>query len=233
MEERNYQQEEINLVDLLNIMKRNRFFIAMFLVLGIVCGILMSIVQWVKNPVVNEYKAAVTVELKNADDRSNQTEVFRNIAMSTELLEMSASKLNINSGMFKVEVQKSSIPNQFDVVVLGPDQKQAVSLVSEIVSTTNVMLQDAMPMGTNQVVENARAFGSPSKISKDINVELNIVIGAILGLMTGALMVFVVRFIQSRVVSIEEIEDILGVPVLVEIVSDEHLDFISKLTKVR
>ena len=233
MEERNYQQEEINLVDLLNIMKRNRFFIAMFLVLGIVCGILMSIVQWVKNPVVNEYKAAVTVELKNADDRSNQTEVFRNTAMSTELLEMSASKLNINSGMFKVEVQKSSIPNQFDVVVLGPDQKQAISLVSEIVSTTNVMLQDAMPMGTNHVVENARAFGSPSKISKDINVELNIVIGAILGLMTGALMVFVVRFIQSRVVSIEEIEDILGVPVLVEIVSDEHLDFISKLTKVR
>ena len=132
MEERNYQQEEINLMDLLNIMKRNRFFIAMFLVLGIVCGILMSIVQWVKNPVVNEYKAAVTVELKNADDRSNQTEVFRNIAMSTELLEMSASKLNINSGMFKVEVQKSSIPNQFDVVVLGPDQKQAISLVSEI-----------------------------------------------------------------------------------------------------
>lgn len=233
MEERNYQQEEINLVDLLNIMKRNRFFIAMFLVLGIVCGILMSIVQWVKNPVVNEYKAAVTVELKNADDRSNQTEVFRNIAMSTELLEMSVSKLKINSGMFKVEVQKSSIPNQFDVVVLGPDQKQAISLVSEIVSTTNVMIQEAMPMGTNQVVENARAFGSPSKISKDINVELNIVIGAILGLMTGALMVFVVRFIQGRVVSIEEIEDILGVPVLVEIVSDEHLDFISKLTKVR
>lgn len=233
MEERNYQQEEINLVDLLNIMKRNRFFIAMFLVLGIVCGILMSIVQWVKNPVVNEYKAAVTVELKNADDRSNQTEVFRNIAMSTELLEMSVSKLKINSGMFKVEVQKSSIPNQFDVVVLGPDQKQAISLVSEIVSRTNVMIQDAMPMGTNQVVENARAFGSPSKISKDINVELNIVIGAILGLMTGALMVFVVRFIQGRVVSIEEIEDILGVPVLVEIVSDEHLDFISKLTKVR
>lgn len=233
MEERKYQQEEINLMDLLNIMKRNRFFITVFLGLGIVFGILMSTVQWMKNPVVNEYKAAVTVELKNADERSNQTEVFRNIAMSTELLEKSLSKLKINSGMFKVEVQKSSIPNQFDVVVLGPDQKQAISLVSEIVSRTNVMIQDAMPMGTNQVVENARAFGSPNKISKDINVALNIVIGAILGLMTGALMVFVVRFIQGRVVSIEEIEDILGVPVLVEIVSDEHLDFISKLTKVR
>lgn len=233
MENRINENEEIELLEIIEIIRKNIYFIITFIVAGILMGLILSGVQIVTDPVEYRYKAMVTLELVNKSEMQNQPQTILHVMESNSILETSMTKLKINNGSYTVETAASTKPNQFDVIVEGPNQNLTAQLADEVVTQGRAIVSPAISMSRNSMVEKARVVGNPVPVSKNINIVLNAIIGAILGIMIGVMLIFIVRYMGGKVHTTADLERALGAKVMGVIPNREAEKKYIKFIRVR
>lgn len=214
MENKITEYEEFDLREIKEVIKKNKCFIFTSIVVGILLGFIASGAQRLSNPVIYTYQAKTTLELTNGSEMKNQPQLLLYIIESKDVLVSSMAKLKITSGTYVVDTAVSTKPNQFDVIVEGPNKDVSIKLADEVVAQSREIASEAVIMSRNSVVEKATVFGNPIQNSKKINLLLNIMIGTILGTVGGFFLIFSGHYMGGKVHTTSELEKALGTKVI-------------------
>lgn len=233
MENNIHEYEEISLQEIIGMLWKNRYFIATFLAAGLLLGLIFSGIKVIQNPVEYRYQAKATVELINGAEMQNQPQTMLHVMKSRSILEDAMGKLKISNGDYEVTTDASSKPNQFDIMVEGPDREHVVSLVNEIVAQGRAIAAPAMTLSSNAIIENGHISGSPVEISKGVNIVLNVMISLVLAGMLSVFLIFAIRYMSGKIYSKDEVEQILGTKVMTSIPFEGTNKRYEKFLKVR
>ena len=233
MEDRINEYEEISFREIFGVIHKNIPFIISFVIVGLLVGGIISGLRIMQNPVQYRYQAKATIELVNSHGRTNQDQAVLNVLRSTAIFENAARDLEINASDYKLDVSNSIIPDQYDVIIEGPDEKQAVRLVNQVVSRTYYITSNAIFMTRNNIVENGHIPGEPIEVSKNVNIILIVGATTVFAGILSIFLIFFIRYMDGKVHSQKDVEKLLKTKVLASIPIDDRTSKIKKFISVR
>lgn len=217
MENTAVRHEEISFKETIRTFWNNRFFITTFVLAGLVIGLIVSLIQIKQNPVTYRYQAKAILELKNQYGMTKQPQIYLAAIESKSLLEVASKKLDIDSKKYSVKTAYSYIPDNYNILVEGPDKEKITPLANEIISQVQDMALKSMDMNENRIVENAVVFGIPTTVSEPVNVILNLILSIMVAGMLSIFLIYAVRYMRGSVSSKNEAEKILKTKVLTDL----------------
>jgi len=233
MENTVYEYDEISLQEIIGVLWKNKYFIASFLSVGLLLGLIFSGIRIIQDPVEYLYKAKATIELVDEREMSNQPQTMLRVMESSAILEEAMKNLKITNRSYVVRTDNSIKPNYYDVIVEGPDKEIAVNFVNEIVALGRATVKPAIQMGKNTIINNGYIYGNPIVISKGVNVTLNVIISMIFAGMISVFIIFVIRNMSGKIYTKDEVEKILGSKVLATIPNEDENNKYKKFFQVR
>ena len=225
--------EEISLQDILGILGKNRYFIIMFIIAGLLIGLLISYYQILQNPVEYYYTGKVTLELSNSFQRTNQPQTLLHVVKSTTVLKDSMDEVGIEGGNYTISTVHGTEEDQYDILLTGPGREQVVKLVDEVVSKARSITAGSIHLLKNSIIEDGHIVDSPIKVSKDINIPLNISVSGVVAGMASVFLIFLIRYLSGKVYSKDDVERLLNTKVLSTIAINKNENRLAKFFKVR
>lgn len=207
----------MTLLELLHLLRKHlKLVIALPIVFAIACGVVTLFMP-------NQYTASTTMYVlsKNADNKSgnaysdlNAGQLLSNdvasIAKSSEVKSAVANSLGTSLSSYDVKVDNSTTTRVITLSVTGPDPQAAANIANAYVQNISSTAQSVMDVQTVNVIDAASAPTSPSGPKR----PLYIVVALLVGLFLAVAIVVIADMVNTKVRSDEDVEELLGIPVV-------------------
>ena len=216
----------MTLLELLQIIRKH---IKLVVALPIVCALLTALVSWAV--LANTYTASVSMYVL-ANSSQSQTS---NSSLSTDLsasqmitndvaeliqservLTQAASQLGMTEDELRdydVEVTSSTTTRLITIAVTGETPNSAAAIANGIANTTNTVAQEIMDIEAVNVIDEAETPTSPSGPPR----AMYVAVAFLAGIFIAVAIVVVMDMVNTRIRKPEEIEELLGVPIIGQI----------------
>lgn len=229
-------EESISLKELFAVLKKRLgMIIALSLVAAVISGVFTVFVvtpEYAVNTqfLVSQRDTEQTNTIQSTDIRTNLELIntYNVIIKSSRILENVIDELNLNMSASTLSSMISvTNENQSQVVtvrVTDTDPLRAEQIANTTVAVFQEEIFELMNVDNVNVLNLADAGLNPQPVSP--NLTMNIAIALVLGLMVGVGISFLLEFLDTTVKSEEDIENILGIPVIGTIshISEADLD---------
>lgn len=213
---------EIDLLEILAILKKNIVLIAIVSIIFGVAGFLGT-----KMFITPQYEASVnmivntrtdttsTVSTDTINSAKNLVSTYAIIIKSNTVLNQVITNLKLQDMSYDALEQKVSVTAIDDtqvmrIAVTDPDPKLAKQIVKEIARISPNEIVDAVEAGSCKVVSQVRVPSAP--VSP--NAAKNTVIAALIGAVLVVAIVIIKNLVSNYIVDDEDVQKYLGLPVL-------------------
>lgn len=209
----------MTLLELLQLLKKH---LALVIALPVVCAVAMAVVAWGFMPNVYTATASMYVLTQPADDNTSSiqsslsasqmiTNDVASLIKSDIVRDDAASELGLEDlSDFKVSVTSSTTTRIIDLSVEGRDPRMAAAVANALVSNVSTVAQDVMKVESVNPIGTAETPLQPSGPKRTMYVA----VAFLAGLFLAVAIVVLLDMLNTRVRSAEELEDMLGVPVI-------------------
>lgn len=225
--------ESLSLNEIIETLVKNRFFIVIFLVGGILAGLLLSFVKYLQDPIVYRHQAVVQIDLVPRRAMDSQPRTFLYLMESKPIMDISLRRLKMDGTDYIITTSSASIPDRYNVFVEGPDETNVIRLANEIVAQGMGLVENSMNMETIEVAENAVPFELPIPSGRNINILPNVGMLTVLAGMLSVILIFLIRFLRGGIYSKAQAEYILGTKMIVTIPPEKTRRTLKSMLKVR
>lgn len=207
----------MTLLELLHLLRKHlKLVIALPIVFAIACGVVTLFMP-------NQYTASTTMYVlsKNADNKSGNAysdltagQLLSNdvasIAKSSEVKSAVANSLGTSLSSYDVKVDNSTTTRVITLSVTGPDPQAAANIANAYVQNISSTAQSVMDVQAVNVIDAASAPTSPSGPKR----PLYILVALLVGLFLAVAIVVIADMVNTKVRSDEDVEELLGIPVV-------------------
>ena len=209
----------MTLLELFQLIKKH---LRLVIVLPIVCLLGMTAFAWLVMP--NTYTASVSMyvltradsaeeALSNADLSASQmlTNDVASLIKSDRVFNDTQNALQLNNlADYKIEVASATTTRVINLSVTGESAQSVAVIANKLAETTDAVAQEAMEIGSVNVIDQATEPQSASGPPRAMYAAVAFLVGIFLAI---AIIVFM-DMINTKVRTPEEIEELLGIPVI-------------------
>ncbi len=217
--------ETLSLREIYGIIKnRIRFIVAVMIVVMIITALLSYYVltpmyQNSTQLLINQQQNVVTLNTQSIETDLQLVGTYSEIIKSPVILEQVISQLGLDlpyeSLENKVNVEIAENSQLLTIVVTDPDPAVAVSIANKTAEVFETEIVELMNVDNVTILSPAVVTENQTPVSP--NPPLNILLAAIIGLIIGAAIALVLRYLDTTLRVEEDVHDVLGIPVLGEI----------------
>ncbi len=208
----------MTLLELLGLLKKN---LKLVVILPLVCAIGMGAYAFVG--MEDEYTATASMYVLAKQDESasnlnaslTASQLVANdvatLLKSDRVRDLAARDLGVKSlAGFEISVTSETTSRVLSVSVTGDDSKQVAELANSLAQNVSGVAQDVMQIEAVNVINLADAPTLPSGPSR----MLYIVVALFAGLLMAIAIVVITDMLNTKVRSVDEVEELLGIPVI-------------------
>lgn len=215
-------EETISLQELFKTLRKRLSLIAFITILAITISgvisftLLTPIYQSSTQILVNQTKEETQFTSQDIQTNIQLINTYNQIIVSPvilseviEELKLDTTPVALNNKITVSSVQNSQV---IKVSVQDPDPRQAVDIANVTASVFQEKVKILMNVDNVNILAPAELAENPSPIKPDP--KLNMAIAAVIGLMLGVGLAFLLEYLDTTMKSEQDIEDILGLPIL-------------------
>ena len=217
-------EETIRLQDFMKALKKRIWFIISLVALGVIIAGVVS--YFLITPV---YQASTQILVNKTDNSEqqpfNSQEIQTNLQLINtynviikspailgkviEQLDLETTPASLTEKITVASAENSQVVN---ITAQDTDYNQAVDIANTTASVFQDEVKRLMNMDNVNILSQAELIENPSPVKP--NPILNMVIGAIIGLMIGVGVAFLMEYFDTTIKNEQDVEDILGLPIL-------------------
>lgn len=215
----------MTLLELLQLMRKH---LKLVIALPLLCAALTAAVSWLFLP--NTYTASVSMYVLSSSGNSqsgsssslqysdlNASQMLTNdvaqLIKSDRIISQAASDLNMGEDELRgydISVTSSTTTRLITIDVTGDTPYSASAIANGVANATNKVAKDIMAVQAVNVIDQASVPDKPSGPPR----LLYTAVGLLAGLFIAVAVVVIADMVNTRVRKPEEIEELLGVPVI-------------------
>ncbi|WP_339060534.1 Wzz/FepE/Etk N-terminal domain-containing protein [Tepidibacillus marianensis] len=224
MEQLEQEEVTIDLRELLQILKKRIFLIIIVTLLATLASAILSYFV-----LIPTYEASTEILVNRTETDANtfystndiQTnlkliETYNVIIKSPRIIDMVISKYNLSLTSEeltqKISVNAVKDSQVMSIVVTDPSQSEAAKIANAVADTFQQEIVKIMRVDNVQVLTNAKVLENPKPVKPQP--LLNIAIAFAVGFMTSVGIVFLLEYLDNTIRSEQQVEQLLGYPVL-------------------
>lgn len=221
-------EEELDLLELFGVLKKNWKLLAISTVVMAVLGLLVS--QFVLEPTYTASSRLYIMNSTQADKYNangelvvNATDLNSSLMLSKDYVEIlksdrvtkaAAKRMGLMGlGEYDISVSTASDTRMIKIVVTGTDQKGVAKLANILTEEFTACVQQIMHMDNVTVIDAATVPASPSGPAKAKNTAM----AAMLGFVAAAAVVILRFLLDTTIKTVDDVEKHLNLPVLARI----------------
>lgn len=207
---------------LIELMRLLRKHLKLVIVLPVLCALATAAVSWTLLP--NTYTASVSMyvltksssessSISNSDLSASQmlTNDVVSLVKSDRVLSDTAKSLKMDSlADYGISVNSATTTRVLTVTVTGKSAQTVAIVANELAATTDDVAKEVMDIKSVNVIDQAAEPTSPSGPPS----VMYTAVAFLAGLFLAIVIVVVLDIANTRVRNVEEIEELLGVPVI-------------------
>lgn len=209
----------MTLLELLHLLRKH---LKLVIALPLVCMLAVGAYSYVVMP--NTYSATVSmyvlVKQENANSNSLSSDLSASqmvtndvatLLKSDRVVNETASALGLDSlKAYKTSITSSTTSRVLSLEVTGPDAEMAANVANKMADEVSSVAHDVMNVDSVNVVDSAKVPTAPSGPKR----PLFMAIGLLGGLFVAVAIVVVSDMLNTKVRDEEELEELLGLPVI-------------------
>lgn len=209
----------MTLLELLHLLRKHLKFV---IALPLACMLAVGAYSYVAMP--NTYSATVSmyvlVKQENANSNSLSSDLSASqmvtndvatLLKSDRVVNETASALGLDSlKAYKTSITSSTTSRVLSLEVTGPDAEMAANVANKMADEVSSVAHDVMNVDSVNVVDSAKVPTAPSGPKR----PLFMAIGLLGGLFMAVAIVVVSDMLNTKVCDEEELEELLGLPVI-------------------
>ena len=208
----------MTLLELLQLLKKH---LTLVIALPVLCAVAMAVVAY--GFMANTYTAETTLYVLAQNDGSNSnlqssmsaSQLVANdvaaLADSKRVTDDTAAQMGLdNLKAFKVSVTSQTTSRVITLSVQGKDAQQVAAVANAMASNVSSVAMELMNVDSVSVVDQATAPLNPSGPKR----TLYVAVAFLAGLFAAVAIVVLVDMLNTKVRSAEDVEELLGVPVI-------------------
>ncbi len=209
----------MTLLELLHLLRKH---LKLVIVLPLACMLAVGAYSYVAMP--NTYSATVSmyvlVKQENANSNSLSSDLSASqmvtndvatLLKSDRVVNETASALGLDSlKAYKTSITSSTTSRVLSLEVTGPDAEMAANVANKMADEVSSVAHDVMNVDSVNVVDSAKVPTAPSGPKR----PLFMAIGLLGGLFVAVAIVVVSDMLNTKVRDEEELEELLGLPVI-------------------
>lgn len=213
----------MTLLELLQLLRKH---LKLVIALPIVCALATAVIAWAMLP--NTYTASVSMYVLSSSSNSDGSSSIQyndlsasqmltndvaELIQSERITNQVASDLHMDPeelASYDVEVTSSTTTRLITIEVTGDTPASAAAIANGIANATNNVAQEIMAVEAVNVIDQALAPDSPSGPPR----AMYTAVAFLAGLFIAVAVVVVMDMVNTRVRKPEDIEELLGVPVI-------------------
>lgn len=216
-------EETISLQDLFKTVKKRIGLIALMTLLaitiaGVVSFLVLTPMYQTSTQILVNQEASEAAQLTNQNIQTDLQLIntYSVIIKSPAILDEVSSQLNLDMSVEqlneKITVSTAENSQVVNVTVQDEDPAQAVDIANTTAKVFESEISDLMSVDNVSILSPAVLKENPSPVAP--NPMLNMAIAAVIGLMLGVGIAFLLEYLDTTIKDQQDIEDILGVPML-------------------
>lgn len=209
----------MTLLDLFHLLRKH---LKLVILLPLACMLAAGVYSFVVMP--NTYSATVSmyvlVQQDNAKSNSLSSDLSASqmvtndvatLLKSDRVVNETASSLGLeNLKAYKTSITSSTTSRVLSLEVTGPDAQMAANIANKMADEVSTVAHDVMNVDSVNVVDSAKVPTAPSGPKR----PLYMAVGLLGGLFVAVAIVVVEDMLNTKVRDQEELEELLGVPVI-------------------
>ena len=216
-------EETISLQDLFKTLKKRAGLIALMTILaitiaGVVSFLVLTPMYETSTQILVNQEASEAAQLTNQNIQTDLQLIntYSVIIKSPAILDEVASQLDLDMSVEqlnnKITVATAENSQVVNVTVQDEDPAQAVDIANTTAKVFESEISDLMSVDNVSILSPAVLKENPSPVAP--NPMLNMAIAAVIGLMLGVGIAFLLEYLDTSVKTEQDIEEILGIPLL-------------------
>ena len=209
----------MTLLDLFHLLRKH---LKLVILLPLACMLAAGVYSFVVMP--NTYSATVSMYVLVQQDNANSSSLTSDLSASQmvtndvatllksdRVVNETASSLGLeNLKSYKTAITSSTTSRVLSLEVTGPDAQMAANIANKMADEVSTVAHDVMNVDSVNVVDSAKVPTAPSGPKR----PLYMAVGLLGGLFVAVAIVVVEDMLNTKVRDQEELEELLGVPVI-------------------
>ena len=209
----------MTLLDLFHLLRKH---LKLVILLPLACMLAAGVYSFVMMP--NTYSATVSMDVLVQQDNANSNSLTSDLSASQmvtndvatllksdRVVNETASSLGLeNLKAYKTSITSSTTSRVLSLEVTGPDAQMAANVANKMADEVSTVAHDVMNVDSVNVVDSAKVPTAPSGPKR----PLYMAVGLLGGLFVAVAIVVVEDMLNTKVRDQEELEELLGVPVI-------------------
>lgn len=209
----------MTLLDLFHLLRKH---LKLVILLPLACMLAAGVYSFVMMP--NTYSATVSMYVLVQQDNANSSSLTSDLSASQmvtndvatllksdRVVNETASSLGLESLTgYKTAITNSTTSRVLSLEVTGPDAQMAANIANKMADEVSTVAHDVMNVDSVNVVDSAKVPTAPSGPKR----PLYMAVGLLGGLFVAVAIVVVEDMLNTKVRDQEELEELLGVPVI-------------------
>lgn len=209
----------MTLLDLFHLLRKH---LKLVILLPLACMFAAGVYSFVMMP--NAYSATVSMYVLVQQDNANSSSLTSDLSASQmvtndvatllksdRVVNETASSLGLESLTgYKTAITNSTTSRVLSLEVTGPDAQMAANIANKMADEVSTVAHDVMNVDSVNVVDSAKVPTAPSGPKR----PLYMAVGLLGGLFVAVAIVVVEDMLNTKVRDQEELEELLGVPVI-------------------
>ncbi|RXZ01487.1 YveK family protein [Fictibacillus sp. S7] len=215
-------EETISLKDIYQTIRKRIVMITLIAVIAVAIAgvvsyfVLTPVYQSSTQILVNQKKAKDVPEYNQVQTNLQMVNTYSVIIKSPAILSKVIDNLNLNTTVEalngKLTISSEQDTQVLNVAVQDEDPAMAVKIANNIASTFKEEVPNIMKIDNVSVLSKAELKDDPSPVKP--NPKMNMAIALVVGLMAGVGLAFLLEYMDNTLKTEQDIENILGLPVL-------------------
>lgn len=209
----------MTLLDLFHLLRKH---LKLVILLPLACMLAAGVYSFVMMP--NTYSATVSMYVLIQQDNANSSSLTSDLSASQmvtndvatllksdRVVNETTSSLGLeNLKAYKTSITSSTTSRVLSLEVTGPDAQMAANIANKMADEVSTVAHDVMNVDSVNVVDSAKVPTAPSGPKR----PLYMAVGLLGGLFVAVAIVVVEDMLNTKVRDQEELEELLGVPVI-------------------
>lgn len=207
-------EEEINFLELLDVLRRNLKLITMLIILGVLSSIVLSSISFVRNREINSYSVETQIILGGSLNNDQGITLIVNTLSHVSSLNSALNSLKIENSNYKLTSQYDSDSGLLSYKVEGSNSETITQISNEVFKLVKPIIEGAFPSIEIRELQTSEPVLVPKINENNVNWLMNIILGIILSGMLAVFYVFAVYFMSPFIVTDNELEMLFDTKVL-------------------
>ncbi|ANU22566.1 YveK family protein [Planococcus donghaensis] len=214
--------ETISLREIYSILKNKvRLILAITIAIMVITAlisyyVLTPIYQTSTQLLISQKQSETTIDSQSIDIDLQLVGTYSEIIKSPIILDQVVSQLELDMTYQeikeKVHVDFAENSQLLNIFVTDPDPAVAVGIANKVAEVFETEIMELMNIDNVSILSPAVVLESQTPVSP--NPPLNILLSAIVGLVIGATIAMILRYLDTTIRVEEDVTDVLGLPVL-------------------